>query len=318
MRTRIAVTMGDPAGIGAEVLVKALRRLKRRPDTELHVIGDACILRRYGFDSASRVCLHDMAHAGLKGLHPGKPSRAGAKAAYRYLEEAVRMVREGQVDGLVTAPVSKEVLRPVGFRWAGHTEFLAYALGAPQVEMVFVSRRLRVVLVTRHMSLAHAVRGVKKDRIVACGLLIYDFLRRMWGFAAPRIAVCGLNPHAGENGLFGKEEMTQIVPAVKQLNRMCRGAFSGPSAADALFHRAWDGACDMVMAMYHDQGLIPFKMTEFSRGVHLTAGLPVVRTSPVHGTAYDIAGRNRADEGSMLAALELACDLAGSRRCADR
>jgi 4-hydroxythreonine-4-phosphate dehydrogenase len=309
--------MGDPAGIGAEVLVKALRRFKRRRDTELHVIGDACILRRYGFTSGFRVCLHDMAHAGLKGLRPGKPSRAGAKAAYGYLEEAVRMVRQGEADGLVTAPVSKEALRPVGFRWAGHTEFLAHALGAPQVEMVFVSRRLRVVLVTRHMSLAHAVGAVTKDRVVSCGLLIYDFLRRAWGLASPRIAVCGLNPHAGENGLFGKEEAARIVPAVKQLNRLCRGAFSGPAAADALFHQAWNGACDMVMAMYHDQGLIPFKMTEFSRGVHLTAGLPVVRTSPVHGTAYDIAGKNRADEGSMLAALELACDLAGLRR-ADR
>ena len=317
MRTRIAVTMGDPAGIGAEVLVKALRRFKRRQDTELHVIGDACILRRYGFNPGSRVWLRDMAHPGLEGLRPGKPSRAGAKAAYGYLEEAVRMVRQGQADGLVTAPVSKEVLRPVGFRWAGHTEFLAHALGAPQVEMVFVSRRLRVVLVTRHMSLAHAVGAATKDRIVSCGLLIYDFLRRTWGLASPRIAVCGLNPHAGENGLFGKEEAVRIVPAVKQLNRLCRGAFSGPAAADALFHRAWNGACDMVMAMYHDQGLIPFKMTEFSRGVHLTAGLPVVRTSPVHGTAYDIAGKNRADEGSMLAALELACDLARLRR-ADR
>ncbi|QAT17136.1 4-hydroxythreonine-4-phosphate dehydrogenase PdxA [Candidatus Velamenicoccus archaeovorus] len=317
MKTRIAVTMGDPAGIGAEVLVKALRRLKPQADTEFHLIGDACILRRHGFRPAARVCLHDMAHAGLGHLHPGKPSRAGAKAAYGYLKEAVRMVRAGQADGLVTAPISKEVLRSVGFRWAGHTEFLAHALGASQVEMVFVSSRLRVVLVTRHMSLACAVRAVKKDRIVACGLLIYDFLRRTCGLASPRIAVCGLNPHAGEKGLFGKEEITQIAPAVKQLNRLCRGAFSGPAAADALFHRAWDGACDMVMAMYHDQGLIPFKMTEFSRGVHVTAGLPVVRTSPVHGTAYDIAGKNKADEGSMLAALELACDLAGLRR-ADR
>jgi len=314
MKTRIAVTMGDPAGIGAEVLVKALRRLKLRGDTELHLIGDACILRRHGFRPAARVCLHDMAHAGLGHLHPGRPSSAGARAAYGYLKEAVRMVRAGKADGLVTAPVSKEVLRPVGFRWAGHTEFLAHALGAPQVEMVFVSQRLRVVLVTRHMSLMHAVRAVKKDRIVACGLLIYDFLRRIWKLASPRIAVCGLNPHAGEKGLFGKEEAVQIIPAVKQLNRLCRGAFIGPAAADALIHRAWNGSCDMVMAMYHDQGLIPFKMTEFSRGVHLTAGLPVVRTSPVHGTAYDIAGKNKADEGSMLAALELACTLAGSRR----
>ncbi len=317
MRTRIAVTMGDPAGIGAEILVKALRRLGRRKGAELHLFGDASILRRYGFDSAERVCFHDMAHAGLKGLRPGRPSRPGARAALGYLQEAVRMVRQGQADGLVTAPVSKEVLRAVGFRWAGQTEFLAHAFGTPQVEMVFVSRRLRVVLVTRHMSLVQAAQSIKKEKIVACGLLIYDFLRRTCGLASPRIAVCGLNPHAGEKGLFGKEEITQIAPAVKQLNRICRGAFSGPAAADALFRRAWEGACDMVMAMYHDQGLIPFKMTEFSRGVHVTAGLPVARTSPVHGTAYDIAGKNKADEGSMLAALELACDLAGPRR-ADR
>lgn len=314
MRMRIAITMGDPAGIGPEVLVKALRRLRRRKDTEFHIIGDSCILRRHGFGSSAGVCLRDMGCSGLKGLRPGEASPEGAEAAYQYLQEAVRMVRDGRADGLVTAPVSKEVLHSAGFHWAGQTEFLAHAFGAPQVEMIFASRRLRVVLVTRHMSLRHATRSIKKKRIVSCGLLVYDFMRRMWRHPSPRIAVCGLNPHAGENGLFGTEETVQIAPAVKQLNRACHGAFSGPAAADAVFRRAWRGAYDMVMAMYHDQGLIPFKMTEFSRGVHLTAGLPVVRTSPVHGTAYDIAGKNKADEGSMLAALELVCDFARIRR----
>lgn len=307
------MTMGDPAGIGPEVLTGALRRFRGSRGVSFFVIGDLCILRRYGFRESAHVRLCDMGHAGLRKLKPGKASCEGGRAAYRYLQEAVRMIRQGHVDALVTAPVSKEILRPVGFRWSGQTEFLANALGSRQVEMAFFSSRLRVVLATRHISLKAAARAVTRQRIVSCGSMMFDFLRRRLRLAAPRIAVCGLNPHAGEGGLFGDEELVHIAPAVKQLNRSCRGAFIGPLPPDAVFHQAWHGAYDLVMAMYHDQGLVPFKMTEFSSGVHLTVGLPVVRTSPVHGTAYDLAGLGRADCGSMFAALRAAKDL--SRPC---
>jgi 4-hydroxythreonine-4-phosphate dehydrogenase len=314
MNPRIVVTMGDPAGVGPEVLARALRRLRGFSKVSFCVIGDLCILRRFGFKETSRTRLYDMGHVDLRHVTPGRASGASGRAAYRYLQEAVRMVRQGDADALVTAPVSKEVLRPIGFSWPGQTEFLAHALGARQVEMVFMSSRLRVVLVTRHVGLMAVPRMVTTSRIVSCGSIMHDFLRRRLRLARPCIAVCGLNPHAGENGLFGREEVRQIAPAVNKLNRSFRGAFCGPLPADAAFHQAWHGAYDLVMAMYHDQGLAPFKMTEFNSGVHLTVGLPVIRTSAVHGTAYDIAGKNKADEGSMLAALKLAVDLAGTGR----
>ncbi|MFA5039566.1 MAG: 4-hydroxythreonine-4-phosphate dehydrogenase PdxA [Candidatus Omnitrophota bacterium] len=305
MNARLAVTMGDPGGIGPEVLVKAFRRQGCLKDVSFFVIGHGPVLRHYGFKKTPRMTLLDPCRPGKRLFSPG-PSRDSGKAALECLRLAAELARRGEVSGLVTAPVSKEVLKPLGFRWPGQTEFLREALGAGQVEMVFVSDRLKVALVTRHVSLQQAIRDVRKDRIISCGRMIFDLLRGRFGLRKPRVGVCGLNPHAGESGLFGQQERLEIAPAIRCLNRSFPGVFAGPLAPDSVFHRAYQGEFDMVLCMYHDQGLIPFKMTEFNRGVHLTAGLPVVRTSPVHGTAYDIAGKNRADEGSMLAAILLA------------
>ena len=311
MTIRLAVTMGDPGGIGPEVVCKALRQWKARRDTSFVVIGQSAALRRYGFKETSRICLHDPCFSGV--IPPG-PSKISGRASSQCLRAAVELLRNKQVSGLVTAPVSKEALRAADFPWPGHTEFLADSFGVPQVEMVFVSDRLKVALVTRHVSLEQAIQDVSKERIVSCARMVMDLLRKQFLYKKPRIAVCGLNPHAGEAGLFGRQEIDEIVPAVCALNRLYPGVFSGPFAADGVFHKAGQGAYDMVLCMYHDQGLIPFKMTEFSRGVHLTAGLPFVRTSPVHGTAFDIAGKNKADAGSMLAALTWARRLVSGPR----
>lgn len=307
MKIRLAVTMGDPGGIGPEVLVKALRKIESREDTSFLVIGQSRVLSRYGFKKSNRISLCDPCSSKFI---PLGPTAASGRAAFQCLQTAVELLKKKDVCGVITAPVSKQALRLAGFRWPGHTEFLADSFGVPQVEMVFVSDKLKVALVTRHVSLERAIREVTKERIVSCARILMELLQKQFGYRKPRIAVCGLNPHAGEAGMFGGQEKEEIAPAVRALNRLYPGVFSGPLAADGVFHQACLGAYDMVLCMYHDQGLIPFKMTELSRGVHLTAGLPFARTSPVHGTAYDIAGKNKADAGSMLAALRCARQLA--------
>ncbi len=310
---RIAVTMGDPAGIGPEVLVKALRRARRIKDAAFFVLGDASVLKRLGFRAAANVRLLDCHAAARVSFSIGQPSRAAGAASLFYLEEAVRLLRQEACNGLVTAPVSKKNIQACGIPFSGHTEFLMDRFGVKEVAMVFVGERLRVALVTRHLCLRQVARAVNRQRVVACGRLVLRLLRRRLGIPRPRIAVCGLNPHAGESGLFGDEEARHILPAIRQLNKGAPGVFSGPWPADTVFQQACRGAFDCVLAMYHDQGLAAFKSLDFSSGAQITAGLPFVRTSPVHGTGFDIAGKNKADAGSMEAALRLAAALARRR-----
>lgn len=295
-KIRIVITIGDPCGIGPYVTARALRRLRTVRNAEFLVVGDADAL------------------SGVGRFKPGQPSLASAKASLAYLTQAVRLLKEGKADGLVTGPICKESVQKAGFPWPGHTEFLADAFGVKQVEMVFVSERLKVVPVTRHMSLRQAIRQLDKEKITACGKLMRHLLKHTFHIPDPRIAVCGLNPHAGEGGLFGNEEKRYIAPAVKQLNRLGRAHFFGPLPADTVFHRAAQGEFDLVMALTHDQGLIPFKMTAFDTGVNLTAGLPFIRTSPVHGTAFDIAKYGCASEESMFSAILLATRLTKNSR----
>lgn len=297
-KIKIVVTIGDPCGIGPQVTGKALRRLRTVRDAEFLVVGDADVLA-----SAGR-------------FKPGQPTLASAKASLAYLTQAVRLIKEGKANSLVTGPICKESVQKAGFTWPGHTEFLADAFGVKQVEMVFVSEHLKVVPVTRHMSLRQAIRQLDKKKIVACGRLMFHFLKHYFHIPSPKIAVCGLNPHAGEGGLFGNEEKRYIAPAVMQLNRLTGAHFFGPLPADNVFRRAVQGEFDLVMALTHDQGLIPFKMTAFDTGVNLTAGLPFIRTSPVHGTAFDIAKYGCASEDSMFSAILLAYRLTkNSRQC---
>jgi 4-hydroxythreonine-4-phosphate dehydrogenase len=309
----IAVSMGDPCGIGPEVLAKALLKVRRIKDAAFFIFGDGRVLSRHGFRPSGNITLVDIKEGPIRSLRPGVPCAQAARASLAYLESAVAWLKQGKARALVTGPISKESVVEAGFSWPGHTEFLAHAFGSRHVEMVFVAESLKVVLLTRHVALKEAIASLKQDAIIACGRLSYELLKKDFKISHPRIAVCGLNPHASEAGLFGQEEKKIIAPACRRLNKILGKHFFGPLPADTVFTRASEGAFDLVMAMYHDQGLIPFKLLEFRAGVNLTAGLPIIRTSPVHGTAFDIAARRVAHSGSMVAALQLAYELTKNR-----
>lgn len=281
----IIITLGDPAGIGPEVIDAALASGKLPDGFEFRVIGDR--------------------FAGM----PGKPTRESAKAALDALEESVRLLRETDAAAVVTGPVSKEGLQSVGFRFPGQTEFYADAFGCDDFGMLLTGPTLTVGLATIHNSLGDVPRLLTADGIFRIGYLTADFLRKK-GLASPHIAVCGLNPHAGENGAFGSEEKTVIAPAIAALNETGLAAFTGPHVPDAIFRAVAQGKFDAVIAMYHDQGLIPLKLLDFDEAVNVTLGLPKPRTSPDHGTAFSIAGKGLANPASMIAAIRLACELA--------
>jgi len=242
---------------------------------------------------------------GVAARRPGKPTVAGGRAAYRYIEMATRLAQTGAIAGIVTAPINKAWVTRAGFPISGHTELLRDLTGARDVRMMLAGSRLRVVLVTMHVALGKVPKALT-IRDVACTITVAaDHLDRYHRLANARIAVAGLNPHAGERGLFGREEQRIIAPAIARARRAGVNA-SGPHPADSLFFQAVEGKFDAVIAMYHDQGLIPLKLLHFHDAVNVTLGLPLVRTSPDHGTAYDIAGTGRADAGSMIEAIALA------------
>ena len=282
---RVIVTLGDPAGIGPEVIDLALASGELPAAFEIEVIGD----RRAGV--------------------PGRPDARSAAAALDALDEAVRRLKDGSADAVVTGPVSKEGLQSQGFPFPGQTEYFAHAFGVGDFGMLLTGDTLTVGLATIHEPLAAVPSLLTEEAIIRIGSLTLDFLRRR-GIARPRVAVAGLNPHAGENGAFGDEETRIIRPAIQRLNRMAAGDFSGPAVPDAVFREAAHGKFDGVIAMYHDQGLIPLKLLDFDTAVNVTLGLPKPRTSPDHGTAFAIAGQNLANPSSMIAAIRLACELA--------
>ena len=282
----LGVTVGDPAGVGPELVRKAIRRMGR--SYGLRVIGSG------------------------EGVSAGRPTLRGAKMAMEALEESVRLLKSGAIAGVVNGPVSKEWLRRVGFKFPGQTEFYANAFGmkSDAVTMMMIGPRLRVALVSTHLSLQKAVSALSKGGIVRAGVHLAETLRRL-GFQRPRIAVCGLNPHGGEGGLFGNEERKVVEPAVRELSKKLGYKVWGPESPDTVFWRARKGEFDGVVALYHDQGLIPAKLLDFERTVNVTVGLPVVRCSPDHGTAFDLAGKGKAKADSLMAAIRLAGQLAG-------
>lgn len=310
---RIALTLGDPAGIGPEVLAASLRCLNELKDAVFFVCGPRSMLGRLGRMRSQRVQFVESASFDECHFFVGKPTLASAKFSLGSLKLGVDLIRSRQADALVTAPVSKENLVGAGFRWPGHTEYLAQAFGCSNTQMFFVAKNLKVVVVTRHMAVNRVSGELTKKRLLDCGQLIRQTLRRDFGIRSPRIAVCGLNPHAGENGLFGSEEKRVIAPAIRALRKKFPNGFFGPFSADTVFLEPLIGSFDAVMTMYHDQGLIPFKLVCFDQGVNFTAGLPFVRTSPVHGTAFDIAGKKKARSGSMTEAIRLAYRLTKNR-----
>jgi 4-hydroxythreonine-4-phosphate dehydrogenase len=282
MRCRVGITLGDPAGIGPEIVRAALASGRLPRDAEYLVIGPSvdCSL--------------------------GQPNPETARAALQALEEGVQLALRGEINAMVTGPIHKARMYEIGFKFPGQTEFLADRCGVKNFAMLLTGGRLTVALVTTHIPLREVASSLKQEEIVRVGLLLEDFLRRR-GIATPRIAVAGLNPHAGESGAIGREEKRVIAPAVQQLHS---AIFHGPFSPDTLFYHAANGDWDGVLCMYHDQGLIPLKLHAFHEGVNVTLGLPFPRTSPDHGTAFEIAGKNIARPDSMIAAINLAVELA--------
>ena len=309
-RPRLALTVGDPAGIGPEIVLKALAS-SSCPPAEWVVYGPLALLeersRRFSLPAATTLAAAAV-DVETAPVALGTVSAEGGRAAAAALQAAVADALAGRVAGIVTAPLNKESLRAAGHPWPGHTELLAEAAGVSDVAMLFVGGGLRVALLTIHRSLRSvpdAVTRAETERIVR---LVHRELPRL-GAKQRRIAVCGVNPHAGEHGLFGCEDEDVLRPAVASL-RAEGLSVTGPLPADTVFVRAVQGEFDAVVAAYHDQGLVPVKLLAFGRAVNVTLGLPFVRTSVDHGTAFDIAALGRADPGSLLAAMTLAVELA--------
>lgn len=298
MKPRIAVTLGDPRGIGPEIVAKVLA--DPPADAEYLVVGPDELVSGYAHPEG----------VGPLGSSPLTPELAG-RLTGRAIERAARLAVAGEVDAIVTAPAEKRALHLAGFPYPGHTEWLAELAGGVDVAMMLEGGGLRVVLVTTHLPLREVFDALTAERVIRTGEITARALREWFGIAEPRLALCGLNPHAGEGGLFGDEESTILAPAAEVL-----GA-AGPLPADTVFVRAVRGEFDAVLAPYHDVGMTAVKMAAFGEGVNVTLGLPFVRTSPDHGTAMDIAGRDIADPGSMRRAVELAATL-GARAAAGK
>ena len=322
----VAITMGDASGIGPEVIMKALARADVQRMCRALVVGDAARLREAGRITGTALDVHAVAAAAEAAYAPGtvecldlhlippdhpfgRVSPVSGEAAFRYIERAVRVVQAGDAVAICTAPLSKEALHAAGHVYPGHTELLAELTGTPEVSMMLVSPKLRVIHVTTHVGLIDAIARIEPGLVGRVIGRAHATLVKA-GIADPRIGVCAINPHAGENGLFGRgEEAEKITPAITA----CRAKgwrVEGPLPADTLFYLAGRGDYDIVVAMYHDQGHGPIKVLGLEAGVNVTVGLPVIRTSVDHGTAFDIAGTGVADEGSMVEALRQAVDLA--------
>ncbi len=333
----IGVTLGDPAGIGPEVAVRAAAAVRNAPQPCCRpvMLGDVTLveetverlsagLRPYPWQAEdsypsdpNRLPVLAVSELDTQARIPGRPTPAGGDAAYRCVEAGVRLAMNGDLEGLVTAPVCKAMWHAAGHRYPGHTELLARLTRTPEVRMMLVGRGLRVMLVTTHLRLAAVPSALSVGRIATTIALAEAHLCRFHGLDRPRLAVAALNPHAGEAGAFGNEECRVIEPAVARA-REGGADVVGPLSADTVFVRASRGEFDGVVCQYHDQALIPLKLLAWEEGVNVTLGLPIVRTAPDHGTAFDIAGRNEASPRSMSAALNLAADMARIRKASDQ
>lgn len=310
----IGITMGDPAGIGPEVTLKAIYRLNQNQREKILVIGSGFVLAKNPIFRRLNFELVDVDNVSRANFAKGKISPSFGHAALEYIDKGLELLKVRAINALVTAPVSKEAINLAGFKFSGHTEYLAQKTHTKKFAMMFVANKLKVVLVTRHLPLKKVPPEINKGKIIETALLTRNFLKDYYRIKTPRIAVCGLNPHAGEDGLFGKEEEDIIKPAIAQTKRQIKFIF-GPFASDTLFLPSQSKRFDAIIAMYHDQGMIPVKTLAFNSCVNVTLGLPFIRTSPCHGTAFDIAGKNKADCSSMLAAIKLASSLLHKSRC---
>lgn len=332
----LLLTMGDPTGVGPELIVRALLDNSFQPlEHPLRVVGDSAVLKRAAelFTSDIRVekiaDQHDRIEIdrqrldvlSLTRLNPstlvyGQPDRACGRAMAEYVDRAISECLDGRAAGIVTCPINKAAINASGYHFPGHTELLAERCGVDKVVMMLAGERLKVCLVTTHLAYRDVPDHLTTDEIFATIRVTAQALNAQFGIDRPKLAVLALNPHAGEDGLFGNEEKTLIRPAIDRARAQGIAA-DGPHSADTLFHFAARGAYDAVICMYHDQGLIPLKLLHFDDGVNVTLGLPIVRTSVDHGTAYDLAGSGRANTASLVAALKMADRMARTRQ-ADR
>ncbi len=314
----IAVTLGDPAGVGPEVALRALARLPKKNLKNIVLIGDevfyASLARKLKLVLPFKHIRFYFDRKVPLNIQRGRSDNALTKLAVRSIETAVLLAMRGEVSAIVTPPINKSGLKKAGFSIPGHTEYLARLSNTKRFEMMLVGGRLRVVLVTRHTPIRQVPDQITKKRIEDAISLTIQELKQSFGIKKPRLVVCGLNPHAGEEGTIGREEMDVIGPAVESARKNKGAEITGPLSPDALFYDAHAGRYDAEICMYHDQGLIPLKMISRGKGVNVTLGLPFVRTSPDHGTAYDIAAGFNADPGSMLEAIKLAIKLSSRRR----
>jgi 4-hydroxythreonine-4-phosphate dehydrogenase len=326
----LAITLGDAAGSGPELITKAFVEPEVRAVCRPIVIGDAAILRAAlaitgvastvrpiavpadAADDARTIDVVDLANLDVGRLQRGVVSATTGRAAYESIKRAVELTLAGETQAVVTSAINKAALHAAGFHYDGHTELLAELCGKPKVTMMLVAGKLRVCHVSTHVSLAQAIERVRPERILQVVQLARDGVREL-GIAEPHIAVAGLNPHAGEGGLFGREEIEFITPAIEEAKR--RGfRVSGPYAGDTVFFRTLQGEFDCALAMYHDQGHVAAKMLGIWQGVNVTLGLPIVRTSVEHGTDFANAGKGTGDPRSLVQALKLAATMAGNRR----
>lgn len=323
----VAVSMGDPAGIGPEITVKAVKYLIETGKFDYSnfiIVGNRDLLWALNdkfsiYDQLDKIKIISAGTTGVRRFKSGEPSSESGAASYSYIEEAVKIIRSGAASALVTAPISKEALKRAGINYSGHTEILQALGGSKKVEMAFYGKFFNLLLLSRHISLRAAVSRLDENMVARGIVNAARFMRSLFPKAAAvDIIVPGLNPHASENGLFGDEEEKIIAPAVARAREIIAReagaasliAVSGPEPADTAFYRAYKSRRKtLLISFYHDQGLIPFKLLHFDSGVNVTIGLPFVRTSPDHGTAFQIAGKNRASALSMINALGLAFKL---------
>ena len=324
-RIRMGITMGDPSGIGPEVIIKSFENPDVR-SKRIIVIGDYNIMKAmYNLLNIRSFNLHrisnvnesqfderllnilDLRLIDMKKFKPGEVRNDSGNAAFMAIKKAVELVMNKEIDAIVTAPVNKEALHLAGHKYPGHTEILAGLTNTKDYAMLLYDKRLRVIHVSTHISLLEAITGLKRERIEKVIELAHEVMRKL-NVEVPEIAVAGINPHSGENGLFGSEEINEIIPAIRNMKK--KGIrVEGPVPPDIVFLQALKGKYDIVVAMYHDQGHIPLKLLGFTSGVNVTVGLPFVRTSVDHGTAFEIAWLGEADEKSMVEAIKLAIRL---------
>jgi len=327
----IGITMGDPAGIGPEIIVKALADKEIYAFCQPLVLGDPEVLSSTLPMAAQEMSLNTLttpsearavpgeidlvAVSNLKSdtIRPGKPTVEGGKAMVKYIFRAVEMIQKGKLGAMVTCPISKVLMHQAGYPYDGHTQLISHLTNTDEYIMMLAGKRLRVALVTIHRPLKEVPAILNTDMVYKTITITARALHKDFGLENPRLAVAALNPHAGESGLFGSEEEAIITPAINKAKKEGYNLV-GPLPADTLFYKAASGQFDAVVAMYHDQGLIPLKLLHFSDAVNVTLGLPIVRTSVDHGTAYDIAGTGMADASSLKAAIKLAATMVENRR----